>query len=38
MNDKNINRRQFLKGLTGAAVGAIGFPYIIRSSALGKAG
>jgi predicted dehydrogenase len=38
MNDKNVNRRQFLKGLTGAAVGAIGFPYIIRSSALGKAG
>ena len=38
MNDKNINRRRFLKQVTGTAVAAIGFPYIIRSSALGKAG
>jgi len=27
-----------LKGITGAAVGAIGFPYVVPSSALGKAG
>jgi len=38
MSDKNINRRQFLKQVTGTAVAAIGFPYIIASSALGKAG
>lgn len=37
MKDKNINRRQFLKKATGAAVGAISFPYIIPSSALGRA-
>lgn len=34
----NITRRQLLKKATAAAVGTIGFPYIIRSSALGKAG
>ncbi|HUW19947.1 MAG TPA: Gfo/Idh/MocA family oxidoreductase [Sedimentisphaerales bacterium] len=38
MNHKNIGRREFLKGITGAAVGAIGFPYVVPSSALGKAG
>lgn len=38
MVDKGINRRQFLKKATGAAVGMIGFPYIIRPSALGKGG
>lgn len=27
-----------MKGITGAAVGAIGFPYVVPSSALGKAG
>ena len=32
-----MNRRQFLKRTTSAAVGVVGFPYIIRSSALGKA-
>ena len=35
---QRINRRQFLKRATGAAVAAAGFPYIVRSSALGKAG
>jgi len=34
MPDKNINRRQFLKGATAAA----GFPFVVCSSALGKAG
>jgi len=35
---ERINRRQFLKKASCAAVGAIGFPYIVPSSALGKAG
>ena len=35
---KNINRRQFLKRSTGIATGAIAFPYLVPSSALGKAG
>ncbi len=39
MSQKNrINRRQFLKKLSGAAAGAIALPYLIPSSALGKAG
>lgn len=38
MKNKSINRRRFLKRAAGTAVGAIGFPYLIRSSALGKAG
>jgi len=33
-----INRRKFLKKTTSLALGAVGFPYIVRSSALGKAG
>ncbi|MHC4489475.1 MAG: twin-arginine translocation signal domain-containing protein, partial [Planctomycetota bacterium] len=33
-----INRRQFLRRTTGAAVGAASFPYVVSSSALGKAG
>jgi len=33
-----INRRQFLKRATGVAVGVINFPYLVPSSALGKAG
>jgi predicted dehydrogenase len=33
-----FNRRQFLKKVAGAAVGAMGFPYIVPSSALGKSG
>ncbi|MHC4572916.1 MAG: Gfo/Idh/MocA family protein, partial [Planctomycetota bacterium] len=38
MNHKKIGRREFLKAITGAAVGAIGFPHVVPSSALGKAG
>lgn len=38
MKNKSINRRQFLKKASCAAVGAIGFPYIVSSSVLGKAG
>ena len=39
MADKcNLNRRQFLKRAGGVAAGAISFPYIVPSSALGKAG
>ena len=37
-SDKNITRRSFLKTGAGAAVGAVSFPYIVSSSALGKAG
>jgi predicted dehydrogenase len=36
--NKDINRRQFLKRATGATAGAIVFPYIVSSSALGGAG
>jgi len=38
MKERKINRRQFLSRATGAAVGAISFPYVISPSALGKAG
>ena len=34
----SIGRRQFLKVAVGTAVGAIGFPYVLPSSALGKPG
>lgn len=33
-----MNRRQFLKTATDAVMGAMSFPYIVASSALGKAG
>ena len=33
-----ITRRSFLKKTTGAAVGAVSFPYIVSSSALGAGG
>jgi predicted dehydrogenase len=33
----NINRRQFLRKLTGTAAGAIAFPHIVSSSVLGAA-
>lgn len=36
--DKEVTRRRFLKKAAGAAVGAMSFPYIVSSSALGKAG
>ncbi len=35
---KGISRRRFIKTATGVTAGAIGFPYIVPSSALGKAG
>ena len=35
---RDINRRQFLKSATGVTAGAIVFPYVVSSSALGKAG
>ena len=37
-HNKNIDRRKFLKTASAMAAGAIGFPYIVSSSALGKAG
>jgi len=33
-----MNRRKFLKSASAIATGAIGFPYIVSASALGKAG
>ena len=33
-----VSRRSFLKKVAGAGIGALTFPYIIRSSALGQAG
>lgn len=38
LNDKYMMRRSFLKKAAGTAVGALGFPYLINSSALGKEG
>jgi predicted dehydrogenase len=38
MKDKIINRRTFLRKATGAALGVIGLPHVVPSSALGKAG
>ena len=35
---QNVSRRQFLPGMAGAAGGVMAFPYVISSSALGKAG
>jgi hypothetical protein len=35
---KRISRRRFIKAATGITAGAISFPYIVPSSALGKAG
>ena len=34
----HINRRNFLKSAAGASVAAVGFPYLVRSSALGNTG
>lgn len=36
--EKIISRRQFIKHAAGAAAGTVGFPYLVSSSALGKAG
>jgi len=38
MKAEDISRRDFLKDATCAALGTISLPYIVRSSALGKAG
>jgi predicted dehydrogenase len=38
MNTKRLNRRGFLRRATGMAAGAIAFPYVVPSSALGNAG
>ena len=38
MKAREISRRQFLKRTMGTAVGAVSFPYVVSSSALGKAG
>jgi predicted dehydrogenase len=37
MRNKAINRRRFLRRAAGTAAGAVGFPYIVSSSALGGA-
>ncbi len=36
--ENTVNRRAFLKKTAGVAAGVVGFPYIVQSSALGKAG
>src|SRR4030042_1945458 len=38
MKQGHINRRNFLKRAAGASVAAVGFPYLVRSSAMGNAG
>jgi predicted dehydrogenase len=38
MMKRGINRRQFLRKAAGASIAAVGFPYIVPSSALGGAG
>lgn len=38
MNKRLLNRRSFLTKSAGVAAGIVGFPYFVRSSALGKAG
>jgi predicted dehydrogenase len=38
MQKTNISRRRFLRSAAGASVGALGFPYIVSSSALGQGG
>lgn len=38
MTDKNSNRRGFLRRAAGAALGPLSLPYVVRSSALSKAG
>ncbi|MHC4692272.1 MAG: Gfo/Idh/MocA family oxidoreductase [Planctomycetota bacterium] len=37
-NKKMISRRRFLTGAAGLSAAAVGFPYLVPSSALGKAG
>lgn len=38
MSERRIQRRRFLKSAAFTAAGAAGFPYLVASSALGKAG
>ncbi|MCP4611610.1 MAG: Gfo/Idh/MocA family oxidoreductase [Planctomycetes bacterium] len=38
MKAKGINRRQFLSKAAGASAAAVGFPYLVASSAMGNAG
>ncbi len=38
MKKREFNRRRFLKRAAGAAAGAVGFPYVVSSSALGSDG
>ncbi len=38
MKAKGINRRQFLKQAAGTSAAAVGFPYLVASSAMGNAG
>src|SRR4030043_1253352 len=38
MNERQLNRRRFLGKAAGATAAVIGFPYVVTSSALGKAG
>jgi len=38
MMAKGINRRQFLKHAAGTSAAAVGFPYLVASSAMGNAG
>ncbi|MBW7990212.1 MAG: Gfo/Idh/MocA family oxidoreductase [Planctomycetes bacterium] len=35
---RKVNRRQFLRRVVGVSAGVVGFPYLVLSSALGKAG
>jgi len=36
MKKRELNRRQFLRRAAGASIGAVSFPYFVRSSALGQ--
>ncbi|MHC4527839.1 MAG: twin-arginine translocation signal domain-containing protein, partial [Planctomycetota bacterium] len=38
MNNESITRRNFLKRVSALTVGVVGFPYLVSSSAFGKAG
>jgi len=38
MKERGINRRQFLRKAVGVSAAAVGFPYLVRPSALGKGG
>ena len=38
MKERGFNRRQFLREATRASIAAVSFPYVVASSAVGKAG